>query len=172
MAPTRTKPPPHECMAPTPTTQGTPQPQHAQPAPPPPPQRPIPLTRGSLCRYRIFSLFQTETTLCFSKNRITLTEAYCPYLFSGFKVQLLFCSYFVNQQKGDNGWRMGEPYFRSNTTFPPMTEQTMPKPKILMVLNLFKILYIYLCLSISVSKSCHIVINIFFDCLHPAWCCF
>ena len=44
---------------------------------------------------------------------------------------------------------------------------------ILMLLNLFccKILCIYLYLSISVLKGCHIVINIFFDCLHPAWCC-
>ena len=40
----------------------------------------------------------------------------------------------------------------------------MSKPKILMVLNLLcrKILCIYLCLSISVSKSCQIVINICF----------
>ena len=57
------------------------------------------------------------------------------------------------------------------TTFPSMPEhQTMSKPKILVVFNLFccEILCIYLCLSISVSKS-HIAINIFFDCLHPAW---
>ena len=59
-----------------------------------------------------------------------------------------------------------------NTTFPSMTEH-QTKPNTLMVLNLFccKILCTYLCLSISVSKSCHIVINIFFDCLHPAWGC-
>ena len=45
--------------------------------------------------------------------------------------------------------------------------------KILMVLNLFccEILCMYLCLRISISKICHIVINIFFDCFHPAWCC-
>ena len=52
-----------------------------------------------------------------------------------------------------------------NITFPSMTEhQTISEPKILVVLNLFccKILCIYLCLSISVSKSCHIVISIFF----------
>ena len=45
-----------------------------------------------------------------------------------------------------------------------MTEhQTISKPKILMVLNLFgcKMLCTYLCLSISVSKSCHIVTKIF-----------
>ena len=43
---------------------------------------------------------------------------------------------------------------------------------ILMVLTCFAVntVYIYLCLSISVLKSCHIVIDIHLDCLHPTWC--
>ena len=59
---------------------------------------------------------------------------------------------------------MGDPYFWCNAVFLSMTEhqkilKSKPKPKILMV-NLLccKILWIYLCLSISVSKTvsyCH-----------------
>ena len=53
-----------------------------------------------------------------------------------------------------------------NTTFPALVEhQTMSKPKKFMVLNLLccKILSVYIpCLSISVSKSSHNVVNIFF----------
>ena len=56
-----------------------------------------------------------------------------------------------------------------NATFLSITEhQTMSEPKILMVLNLFcwKVLCIYLCLCISVSKSCHQYI-FWFACIQP-----
>ena len=111
---------------------------------------------------------------------IILTESYCSYFFSEFQVHLfLFCS-CDNWQlaKRGNGLKMRNPYIRcestkflittinlKNTTFPSVTDyQNTLKPKILMVLSLFccKILCIYLCLSISVSKRCHNVINIYF----------
>ena len=57
-----------------------------------------------------------------------------------------------------------------NATFLSIIEhQTMSEPKILMVLNLFccKVLCIYLCLCISVSKSC-LQYTFWFACIQPS----
>ena len=58
----------------------------------------------------------------FSKDQIILGEAHCFHFFSGFQAH--FVLYFVlattvNQQKEDNDWRMGDPYFwYKSTKFP------------------------------------------------------
>ena len=130
----------------------------------------------------------------FRKNRIILAEAHCSYFSLDFR---LICSYFVlattvNLQKGDNGGRMGDPYFwLESTKFLELQEishffhiygihilvsifsstngasRILILNLILIVMNLFcsKILCIYLYLGISVSKSCHIAYNIFFELL-------
>ena len=135
-------------------------------------------------------------TLFLSKNQLILTEAHCSYFSVDFR---LICSYFLLRQlstskKGDSSWRMGNPSFSAKVLNFLLQQQPWRIPHFLqwrntrlcksriywLVLNLFcfKIPCLYSCLSISVSKSCQTVINIYtviiiyiFDCLHPAWCC-
>ena len=128
-----------------------------------------------------------------------MAEAQCSYFFSGFQAYLfLFCS-CDNCQLAKRRQRLEDwdPYICVKVlNFLELPEtihffhiygiyilvsifssingacRILNLKLILMLLNLFccKLLCISLCLSISVSKSCHIIINIFFDCLHPAWC--
>ena len=78
--------------------------------------------RGSLSTTNILYTF-------FSMNQITFDKAHCSYFFSGF--QAFICFYFVlvttvNSRKGDNGWRIRDPYFWCESTKFPKVARNNP----------------------------------------------